>query len=96
MAEAVLDEYRRLFSLATIEDHKKIFKIHVLAYIIFNVLWVIIFMTYAAGAPQTLVLYSIVGWGLIVILHYTMFVSGAERRIKHMEESCLAECKMAA
>jgi len=94
LAEAV-DEYRKLFSLATIEDHKKLFKLHVLAYIIFNALWVGIFMTYGGSAPSWLMLYSIVGWGVIVILHYMIYVSGAEKRIKEMEECCLRECGMA-
>jgi len=94
MEESALDEYRTLFSLATIEDHKRLFKLHVLAYLVFNILWVIIFTTYSTGAPSWLMLYSIVGWGIIVILHYVVFVSGAETRIRRMEETCLSQCKM--
>lgn len=95
LAEEMMDEYRKLFSLATIEDHKKLFKLHILAYLVFNALWVFIFTTYQGDAPSWLVLYSIVGWGIIVILHYMIYVSGAEKRIKTMEETCLQECKMA-
>lgn len=93
MAET-LDEYKRLIREATVADQMKLFKIHIVIYLVVNIIWLAMNATGSIRIdPMWAVYYSPVGWGLLVIVHYWFFVRGAENLCKMREEMVEAKIK---
>lgn len=91
---AALDEYKRLFREATVADQMKLFNLHVGIYLVVNVIWVALnFMGTVKVMPDWGMYYPIVGWGLLVIVHYWFYVKGAENLCKLREDMVEAKIK---
>ncbi len=93
MAGAI-DEYKRLIREATVTDQMKLFKIHIVIYLIVNIIWLALyFMGSIVITPAWAIYYSPVGWGILVIVHYWFYVRGAENLCKMREEKVEAMMK---
>jgi hypothetical protein len=93
MAGAI-DEYKRLIREATVTDQMKLFKIHIIIYLIVNIVWLALyFMGSIVITPAWAIYYSPVGWGILVIVHYWFYVRGAENLCKMREEKVEAMMK---
>ena len=93
MAGAI-DEYKRLIREATVTDQMKLFKIHIVIYLIVNIFWLALyFMGSIVITPAWAIYYSPVGWGILVIVHYWFYVRGAENLCKMREEKVEAMMK---
>ena len=93
MAGAI-DEYKRLIREATVTDQMKLFKIHMVIYLIVNIVWLALyFMGSIVITPAWAIYYSPVGWGILVIVHYWFYVRGAENLCKMREEKVEAMMK---
>jgi hypothetical protein len=93
MAGAI-DEYKRLIREATVTDQMKLFKIHIVIYLIVNIVWLALyFMGSIVITPAWAIYYSPVGWGILVIVHYWFYVRGAENLCKMREEKVEAMMK---
>jgi len=81
-----LEEYKRLFREATVSDQVKLFQLHIAIYIVVNAIWIAL---NAMGTIKTIpgwaMYYPIVGWGLLVVVHYWFYVRGAENLCKLRE-----------
>lgn len=89
-----LEEYKRLFRDATVADQMKLFQIHIVIYLIVNIIWLALnWMGTIKIEPSWAIYYSPVGWGLLVIVHYWFFVRGAENLCKLREEAVEARIK---
>ena len=89
-----LDEYKRLFREATVADQMKLFRLHIAIYIVVNLVWLALNATGSIKIdPAWAVYYSPVGWGMLVIVHYWLFVRGAENLCKLREK--MVEAKIA-
>ena len=75
-----LEEYKRLFREAHVSDQMKLFQIHMVIYLVVNILWLALnMMGTIMITPAWAMYYSPVGWGLLVIVHYWFYVRGAEK-----------------
>jgi hypothetical protein len=89
-----IDEYKRLIREATVTDQMKLFKIHLIIYLIVNIVWLALyFMGSIVITPAWAIYYSPVGWGILVIVHYWFYVRGAENLCKMREEKVEAMMK---
>ncbi|VVB71993.1 2TM domain protein [uncultured archaeon] len=84
---STLDEYKKLFREATVADQMKLFKLHVIIYVVVNAVWLVLNMNGAIKIePVWAVYYSLVGWGLLIIVHYWFYVRGADNLCRLREE----------
>ena len=89
-----LDEYKRLFRVATVSDQMKLFRLHLGIYIVVNIIWLALnTMGSVKIEPSWAIYYSPVGWGLLIIVHYWFYVRGAENLCKLREEMVEARIK---
>jgi hypothetical protein len=88
-----LEEYKRLFREAHVSDQMKLFQIHIVIYLVVNIIWLALnMMGTIMITPAWAIYYSPVGWGLLVIVHYWFYVRGAEKLCMIREE--VVESKM--
>jgi hypothetical protein len=73
-----LDEYKRLFREAHVEDQRKLLRLHLIIYLVINVIWVILNFEYNQPFLYWVLLYPIVGWGLLLVVHWWFYVRNAE------------------
>lgn len=89
-----LDEYKRLFREATVSDQMKLFRLHIVIYLVVNIIWLILNMMGSIKIePSWAIYYPPVGWGILVIVHYWFYVRGAENLCKLREEMVEAKIK---
>lgn len=89
-----LDEYKRLFREATVSDQMKLFRLHIVIYLVVNIIWLVLYMMGSIKIePSWAIYYSPVGWGILVIVHYWFYVRGAENLCKLREEMVEAKIK---
>ena len=75
-----IDEYKRLFREATVSDQMKLFQLHIVIYLVINIIWIALNMMGTIKIePSWAVYYSPVGWGILVVVHYWFYVRGAEK-----------------
>ena len=88
-----LDDYKRLFREATVSDQMKLFKLHIVIYLVVNIIWLALnIMGTIKIDPSWAMYYSPIGWGLLIIVHYWFYVRGAENLCRLREET--VESKM--
>ena len=88
-----LDDYKRLFREATVSDQIKLFQLHIVIYLVVNIIWLALnTMGTIKIDPSWAMYYSPVGWGLLIIVHYWFYVRGAENLCRLREET--VESKM--
>jgi hypothetical protein len=89
-----LEEYKRLFREATVSDQMKLFRLHIVIYLVVNIIWLALNMTGSVKIePSWAIYYSPVGWGILIIVHYWFYVKGAENLCKLREEIVEAKIK---
>jgi hypothetical protein len=94
MMAGTIDEYKRLFREATVTDQMKLFQLHVVIYLVVNIIWLALNMMGSIMInPPWAVYYSPVGWGLLVIVHYWFYVRGAENLCRLREQIVEAKIK---
>lgn len=82
-----IEEYKRLFREATVSDQMKLFQIHIIIYLVVNIIWLALnMMGTITITPNWAIYYSPVGWGLLIIVHYWFYVKGAENLCRLREE----------
>ncbi len=82
-----IDEYKRLFRAATVSDQMKLFQLHIVIYLVVNIIWLALNMMGTVKIdPLWAVYYPLVGWGLLVIVHYWFYVRGAENLCRLREQ----------
>jgi hypothetical protein len=88
-----LDDYKRLFREATVSDQMKLFQLHIVIYLVVNIIWLALNMMGTIKIdPFWAMYYSPVGWGLLIVVHYWFYVRGAENLCRLREET--VESKM--
>jgi len=88
-----LDDYKMLFREATVSDQMKLFQLHIVIYLVVNIIWLALNMMGTIKiVPSWAMYYSPVGWGILVIVHYWFYVRGAENLCRLREET--VESKM--
>ena len=89
-----LDEYKRLFREATVSDQMKLLKLHIVIYLVVNIIWLALNMMGTIKIdPSWAIYYSPVGWGILIIVHYWFYVRGAENLCKLREEMIESKIK---
>ena len=82
-----IEEYKRLFREAHVSDQMKLFQLHIVIYLLVNIIWLALNMMGTISiTPVWAMWYSPVGWGLLVIVHYWFYVKGAEKLCMLREE----------
>lgn len=76
-----LDEYKKAYRRATIEEKKRGFFIHLTVYVLVNALLVAVNLVYS---PKHLwFFYVLLGWGIGILMHY---LNGVRRMETHLKE----------
>jgi len=89
-----IEEYKRLFREAHVSDQMKLFQLHIVIYLLVNIIWLALNMMGTISiTPVWAMWYSPVGWGLLVIVHYWFYVRGAENLCKLREEMVESKIK---
>ena len=89
-----LDEYKRLFREATVSDQMKLLKLHIVIYLVVNIIWLALNMMGTIKIdPSWAMYYSPFGWGILIIVHYWFYVRGAENLCKLREEMVESKIK---
>jgi len=88
-----LDEYKRLFREATVADQMKLFNLHIGIYVVVNLIWLALnVMGTVKVDPGWAMYYPVVGWGLLIVVHYWFYIRGAENLCRLRED--MVESKM--
>ena len=89
-----LDEYKRLFREATVSDQMKLLQLHIVIYLVVNIIWLALNMMGTIKIdPSWAMYYSPFGWGILIIVHYWFYVRGAENLCKLREEMVESKIK---
>jgi hypothetical protein len=89
-----LDEYKRLFREATVSDQMKLLQLHIVIYLVVNIIWLVLnMMGIIRIDPSWAIYYSPVGWGILIVVHYWFYVRGAENLCKLREEMVESKIK---
>ena len=89
-----LDEYKRLFREATVSDQMKLLQLHIVIYLVVNIIWLALNMMGSIKIdPSWAIYFSPVGWGILIIVHYWFYVKGAENLCKLREEMVESKIK---
>ncbi len=89
-----IDEYKRLFREATVADQMKLFQLHIAIYLVVNIIWLALNMMGSVMIePPWAIYYPLVGWGLLVIVHYWFYVRGADHLCQLREQMVEAKIK---
>jgi hypothetical protein len=89
-----LDEYKRLFREATVSDQMKLLQLHIVIYLVVNIIWLALNMMGTIKIdPSWAMYYSPVGWGILIVVHYWFYVKGAENLCKLREEMVESKIK---
>jgi hypothetical protein len=93
MADTI-NEYKKLFREATVADQMKLFQLHIAIYLVVNIIWLALNMNGTVRIdPSWAIYYSPVGWGILVIVHYWVYVRGAENLCRLREEMVESKIK---
>jgi hypothetical protein len=85
-----LEEYKRLFRESHVEDQEKLLGLHIVIYSVVNMFWVILNMTIVPPKYRWLMFYPIVGWGLLIFVHWWFYVRNAYGLCKVREQRASA------
>jgi uncharacterized membrane protein len=85
-----LEEYKRLFRESHVEDQEKLFGLHIVIYSVVNMFWVMLNMTIVPPRYRWLMFYPIVGWGLLIFVHWWFYVRNAYGLCKLREQKASA------
>jgi len=83
MQETRFETYKEAFRRININDAKKGFKGHLIAYVVMNSILVVVNL--ATNPGKLWCLGSIVGWGIGVVAHYVGGVKILEKKLMKME-----------
>jgi hypothetical protein len=89
-----MDEYKRLFREAHVEDQQKLLGLHVVIYAIVNAVWVIINLVAVPSRLRWFMLYPIIGWGLLIFVHWWFYVRNAYGLCRIREQKIAARMGM--
>ncbi len=81
--EVSLEDYKRAYRESLIQYELKIFKIHLMAYLITNGALLVANLLFTPG--KYWVIWPILGWGLGVVFHYIKAVHGIEAELIRKE-----------
>ena len=77
MTDVSLDDYKKLHREILIQYEKKIFKIHLTAYLVINGILLIANLLFTPG--KYWIIWPIFGWGIGVVSHYIKAVHRIEK-----------------
>ena len=81
--EFSLDEYKKAYREIRKEELKRGFFVHLVVYIIVNVMLIAINLIYS---PQIIwFLYPLIGWGIGISMHYLFGIRWIEKGLEEME-----------
>ncbi len=81
-----LEEYKKSFRDTYVEAEETLWGIHVLIYIVVNSLWVMMNMLFVPSRYRWIMLYPVIGWGIMVFVHWWFYVRNAARLCMAREE----------
>jgi hypothetical protein len=81
-----IEEYKRLFRESHVEDQEKLLGLHIVIYSIVNTIWVILNMTIVPPRYRWTMFYPIIGWGLLIFVHWWFYVRNAYGLCKLREQ----------
>ena len=85
MSGITLEEYKRAYREIVIEESKKIFKTHLIAYIIANIVLIVVNLVLV---PEYLwFYYPLIGWGVGVTMHYLFGVHWIDKKLERREKA---------
>ncbi len=83
MSEISLEDYKKAYREIKKEEAKRGFTVHLVIYIVVNVLLMIINLLYS---PQVLwFFYPLICWGIGILMHYLYGIYWLEKEIKELE-----------
>ncbi len=84
MAEEIsLDEYKKAYREMEVEEGKKGFSVHLVAYVLVNAMLIAINLIYSPEAIWFF--YPLIGWGIGISMHYLFGVRWVEKELKEKE-----------
>lgn len=84
MAEEIsLKEYKEAYREIVKEEEKRIFLVHLVIYVLVNVMLIVINLIYSPKAIWFF--YPLIGWGIGISMHYLFGVRWIEKALKEME-----------
>jgi hypothetical protein len=84
-----LEQYKRLFRESYVEDRHALLNVHVLVYAIVNAVWVILNKLFIPPKYRWLTIYPIIGWGVLIFVHWWFYVRNADRLCRLRERRAI-------
>ena len=81
--EISLEAYKRAYREMIKEEEKRSFKIHLVVYVLINIMFIVINFIYS---PWTIwFFYPLLGWGIGIISHYLSAIKWIDKGLKKKE-----------
>jgi hypothetical protein len=85
-----LEKYRTILRKSQIEDQNALLGLHALAYVVVNAVWILLVLNLVPSRYRWIAFYPVVGWGLLVFIHWWFYVRNVDKLCKFREERALA------
>ncbi len=83
------EAYKKAFRTAMKARMKKLFMLHLVIYLVVNIVWLAINYTMVIPENPNLPVwqpwFSPIGWGICMVIHYMTYVGGGEKLIMEVE-----------
>ena len=89
-ASESLEKYRTILRKSQIKDQNALLGLHALAYVIVNAVWILLNVNFVHPRYRWIAFYPVVGWGLLVFVHWWFYVRNVDKLCKIREERALA------
>jgi len=85
-----LEKYRTILRKSQIKDQNALLGLHALAYVVVNTIWILLVVNLVPSRYRWIAFYPVVGWGLLVFVHWWFYVRNVDKLCKFREERALA------
>ena len=85
-----LEKYRMVLRKSQIKDQNALLGLHALAYVVVNTIWILLVVNLVPSRYRWIAFYPVVGWGLLVFVHWWFYVRNVDKLCKFREERALA------
>ncbi len=88
----ILESYKKAYRIVTKREERKIFRRHLIAYLIANSLFIIANLVFT---PEYYwFVYPLFGWGSGVFLHYLSSIKFIDKKLEKLEKLAISEMEV--
>jgi hypothetical protein len=85
-----LEKYMMILRKSQIKDQNALLGLHALAYVVVNAVWILLVVNLVPSRYRWIAFYPVLGWSLLVFVHWWFYVRNVDKLCKFRDERALA------